>query len=379
MGCICEKRDGVFGALQVVASGQCQALANRAVYNPLEIFSDSGYFSTRFVEQAALAYEAAGRGTYGDSALYDFRVCVYQAIYEYAQCGIMNLPAVPGPVRPICNYPPALNRTAMNSRLVVLAQRAKESVTIANTIGKATQVTTSAVPGKLTANLPLIQIPGITRPTVSSTTVRIGTGVKITPPIPTPPLSRPTAENPIPMPMPGITQSDFVTQQSQISLEERVFNGYKYVAASLADAGSMIAVLSLAGQAGTKVTGTKDFSGARWSVINSNVTAESNDPALLLSGLVANGDAIIMTADAESVYITGTKFIEKAAELCPPGQSEIFVLQDPAPGWQTAGGQEPPAATSDGTPPSNTMLYVGLGVGAAALIGVGVYFATRKQ
>jgi hypothetical protein len=371
MSCGC--RDGVFGVVQgltvqSLGAGQCALLATRATYNPAEIWSDSSYFSTRFVEQAALVYESGG-----DNKLYEFRICVYNAITaSFSKCSGWPTSTPPPGTPPICFDPQAYGRTALSSRLAVLAQRAKLSRELS-----ATQTLVSTTPGKLTSETPLIEIPRIT-PRKSIIT-RTSTGTRAVPPMPIPPLQRPTVENPIPMPMPGITSDDFVTRQSQVSLEEKEFGGYKYVAASPADAGSMIAVLSLAGQAGTKVTGTKDFSGARWSVINSNTTAESNDPALLLSGLVANGDAIVMTTDAESVYITGTKFIEKAAELCPPGQSEIFVLQDPAPGWQTAGGQEPPAATSDGTPPSNTMLYVGLGVGVAALIGVGVYFATRKQ
>jgi hypothetical protein len=372
MSCGC--RDGVFGAetgvaVQAQGIGQCNLLAIRAIYNPSEIWSDSGYFSTRFVEQAALVYESGG-----DNKLYEFRICTYNAITaSFSKCsGWPTSTPTPG-TPPICFDPQAYGRTALSSRLAVLAQRAKITIAAVN----ATKTLTSTVPGKLTSDLPLIGKTSVVRGVSSVTRSRVGT--KAVPLLPTLPMMPPTPENPIPMPRPGVTDSDFVSKQSQVSLEEKEFGGYKYVAASLADAGSMIAVLSLAGQAGTKVTGTKDFSGARWSVINSNTTAESNDPALLLSGLVANGDAIVMTTDAESVYITGTKFIEKAAELCPPGQSEIFVLQDPAPGWQTAGGQEPPAATSDGTPPSNTMLYVGLGVGAAALIGVGVYFATRKQ
>jgi len=229
----------------------------------------------------------------------------------------------------------------------------------------------ATIPGKLTSDLPLIATTG------SATTTRANIGFRTLPPsIPVPPSAEPA-----PMPLPGGPPVNAQPMSNTVSLIEKSFAGFTYVAASPADAAGIMATLAIAGQVGTKVTGTKDFSGAHWSVINNiNVTPESSDPALLLSAIVANGDGIIMTADADSTYITATKFIEEAARLAPAGQTEVFVLQDPAGGWQMSVGPEAtPPATSDGTAPVSWGLYLGIGVGAAAAIGLVAYLATRKS
>ena len=356
------RKDGVFGAYN---QGQCDALAVRAIYHPAEIWADGAYFSEQFVSQGNLVYKANGI-----TGLYEFRICVYNKIVATitSKCTGWLSPTPPAGTPPVCFDTQAVGRAALSARLAQLAERAKSFGATARVI--ATQTLVSTTPGKLTSNLPLISIPSVT--------VRVGAGMKTMPAqIVNPPIVDPNGNVSDSTPMPRVDTAGNVVMSNQISLVEKEFQGIRYIAASDVDALGIFATLAVGAQNGNKVTATKDFSGAHWSVINANTTAESVDPGLLLSGLVANGDGIIMTSDAESVFITGTKFIQTAAGLCPVGQSDVFVLRDPATGWQVAAG-DAPAATSDGTAPSNTMLYVGLGVGAAAVIGIVAYVAMRK-
>ncbi len=330
-----RRKDGVFGAV-LASPGQCQALATRAIYNSAEIWQDGSYFSDRFTEQASIAYKASG-----DNALYEFRICVYNAIVAAmnTQCSGMGAPSV-------CFDYKAADKIGLGNRLAILAARAKNIT--------ASQSLLSTTP-KLVSSIPLAK--------AVSVVTRSGVGTKPVPPIV------------VPMPRPAGTPP---TVSNEVSLVEKSAQGYTYVAASDVDSAGIIATLSIGGAAGNKVTGTKDFSGAHWSVINSNITADSADPAALLSGLVANGDGLVMTADSDSVYITGTKYIDQAAILAPSGQTEVFVLLDPASGWLISTA-DAPAPTSDGTPPSSTGLYIGIGVGIVAVGGLVAYLATRKK
>jgi len=341
------RRDGVFGVFVnadklPIYMSQCQVLAMRARFNPSEIWQDGAYFSERFVEYCGLVYGAGG-----EPALYQFRICVYNNISFVDGQYTMSAAA----------------RVNLGDRLAALALRGKASAptpiaaTSATTSANVTaaQAVVSTVPRILSTNFPLARS--------QSVVIRSGVGTKPVPPevVPMPkgPLSVPTASN-------------------EVSLVEKTSNGYTYVACSDIDALGILATLSI--PSGPKVTGAKDFSGAHWSVINNDVTTESSEPAALLSGIIGNGDGVVMTADADSVYITATKFVDIAANLAPSGQSEIFVLRDPAAGWLvSAGPGTVPAATSDGTPPSNTGMYIAVGVGIVAAGGLIAYLATRKK